>query len=458
MKRTGVNEATYTLWTRNRDFERIDIIEDWQDLTIDYKWGDMSTWSLTLPTAEFMKRWGLTGTLGSLLTPNLTVDYANINSINTLGIIIFRNDHNAITDNIFSGVVTEVTRDWNGYDDTITLTGEEDTYYLRTRMCLPDPTHWFHPTYYWWMQTPDGILDTSLSFNGWCLEDTIRYAVQVYATDEIFNTTYVPLPYLQVNPVTYGRGDIITYQGRFQNLFTACQDMLGLQPTSSVQYSFRIRQVAETGDNRIMFNFDEPIDRSDQISFDTEMGTIKSYSYNERLPEFNALVIGGNNWWNGNVSEASRRIYASGASLPSMEHYGRIHGFVDYTSSGVGEDKTLADMIHGMENQGRSSLYLSAINHSVTIELEPEYMNQYGVDWQLGDLVTIGLGKGVTENGNWAVAQSQYIREITIDATIDGEKISVTAGDPQKFMRTGGRSALLSRQNQSAVQRRGQMW
>jgi hypothetical protein len=411
----------------------MDLVSDWTQLTLDLKWGDISTWSLTLPTAEFVNRWQLQGIYGSMLVPSGGCGELGA----PLGVIIIRNN-SSLENALLSGIIISAERVYDGFTDTVTLTGESDSSFLRIRDLWPDPSSDYDTSTGWWSGNADVACDVVLGPAESCLSYYVNYNLGPWALP------YRRLNYFDTAP-DQQRGSQVTYQGRFQNLFQACQDILAAQTDLVITESFGIKQVSEDASTRLLYSWYEPTDKTDQAVFGTELGTISKFDYTEALPQANYIMCGGPNYnagGNGQTTDMCYRMYTEILNETSADMYGRREDFCDYggnTSGSSGSSDQELAIMAAMQNQALIACSKESYQMNAKIYLLPYEGPQFMDNFNLGDIVTVDIGSTPLTITGGDLQQNNIIREINITVTpTDGERIIPTISDQMLFSRSGG--------------------
>jgi len=428
--------GTYDIWTRGSNLQRMDLVADFTTLTIDLKWGDVSTWSLVLPTKEFVKRWQLSGLYSSMLVPpGGCGEYGA-----PLGVIITRNN-TSLEDALLTGIIISAERVYDGFTDTVTLTGESDTSFLKTRDLWPDPTSDYDKSTGWWSGTADISSDDVLGPCESCLAYYVNFNLGSWAVPERRLNYFDTAPDRQ-------RGNQVTYQGKFQNLFTACQDILASQTNLVITESFGIKQVSETASTRLLYSWYEPTDKTEQAIFGTELGTISKFDYTESLPQANYVMCGGPNYdmsGSGQTNDSCYRMYTEILNQTSAELYGRREEFTDYggnvSGSSGSSDQELAIMA-AMQNQALIECSKNSYAMKAKITLLPYEGPEFMDTFELGDIVYVDIGSTPNTYTGGDLQFSDVIREINITVSpTDGERVVPTIADAMIFSRSGGTAA-----------------
>ena len=493
MLRLGENEADYTIYSRDYDYSRINEVEDWQALNIVLKWDDISTWALDLPTKEYMKRWDLIQTTPAktLLAPNklMIEDSSRPSDVGDaeylggqLGIMVFRNGTGQnVNDAILTGIITEVTREWNGSEDKIHLTGESDSYWLRTRVSFPDPSHTVD-NYGMWDGGGGGSdvypgQNVSLLYES----ETIEYIMQDIISENLgdsptclswrklpYFTTYWPLHDPQ-------QGDVKNYDTRWETLYDMCKTVVGLQATSfgtapdgryvPISYGFAIEQVSETNttDGRIQYNFLIPEDKKDRVMFGTEFGNVRSFEYTEKRPDYNNVIMGGPTVGDqatgyDNASQRVYYLYPPNMGDPSNKRFGRIESFEDVAGDyGVDAADTNTKRWADIYNEAGTLTFQHRFNQEVRIDLLPEEMEQFQDHFNLGDYVTVELGNFYSTLTVNTTAQRycDFIRQVSLNVSPDGEIITPIISDPMKWLWTSTPAVKKVHEHERRLQHKG---
>lgn len=491
-------QPDYTIWSRHSDrsnsttpavyqyaYQRIDQIEDYQGLHLDLKWADTSTWALTLPTNEFLKKWAVNAPTETLLS----------DGYGKRGIMIFRNggrfptaDDYPTYDNgdlVLSGVMTNVRREGEGASDVITVTGESDTHYLKTllswphHLALPNVTrhYWEYPALTkWFVETQYAALPIEYIMKTELRKSMSDWAYSGATGRELHYFWHGDYSY-PADPTYKGQGDLVDYSTRFDSCYDICQNLMKLQtthhryakPGAEVDwisgepdipyFGFDVVQVSESavgggasayiptgpGDCRLLFRFLTPRDKRAGLVFGTELGNIAKFEYEERAPDCNYCFVGGPNWdGTAQSSNDSDMIYTAADHTVSRNLYGRTEAFETSQSADM-QTPTLAALLSAMNATANKTLREKAINISATITLDPIESTTFMKEFQLGDFVTVNL------NGQqW----KDFIREIAIDVTPEGgEMVTPTVCDPWKFYWSQGATGRLSREMVSKLKK-----
>jgi hypothetical protein len=198
-----------------------------------------------------------------------------------------------------------------------------------------------------------------------------------------------------------GRGPVSFGSARFIQL----QELLnGIATAAGLGYT------VEQADTDLEFKVFEPVDRSQDVRMDIANNLLSQTDYNYSSPNATRLIVGGQ-------GEAQDRVFFEGTTPESLEAeelwLRRIERFKDRRDS---EELTQLEQaaFEDLTEQG-----ITIVNMSVSPT--DEQTMRYGVDWDLGDQVTVVV------NDLEAVA---VVTEVGISIGIDGVRVGATVGNP----------------------------
>jgi microcystin-dependent protein len=198
-----------------------------------------------------------------------------------------------------------------------------------------------------------------------------------------------------------GRGSTVTTNARFDRIGGLVSDVLAIDGLG-----FDIRQVG-TG---LVFEVFEPVDRSASIRMDVDNLRLSKSVYTYTAPAATRVIVAGQ-------GEGAGRILlerVSTASTTAETAWGRrIEVFKD--SRNTAETDALESA--GDELLAGKGKTLEGIKATPS----DDQTMAYGVDWGLGDKVTVVIG---------AEQIAQIVTEVAIVVTDDGIKVGATVGDP----------------------------
>lgn len=453
------DSGEYHIYSRDQNFQHIDEVKEFTELELHMRFNDIGAFTLHLPTKEYFKRWDLKasnwvgGKIKYLTVPGDTdITYAQglgsafNKGSNTLGIIVTKDD-DTTANALFTGVITNVERDWeHRTSDYLVVSGQDDRYFLNTRVVWPDPTHQYDSAHnYWW--TADGVTKDAFwrmtNYNEVIANQIVDYSIGPAAID-----TWRRVAYLDTE--TAGtRGIWVTYNSRFESLFDAVTDVLEL-PQSSFgppAWAPKITQVSETASTRLLYSL--WVGSTSNAVFSEDTGTITKYVYSEKRPDYIKAYIGGICWTGSAQSqEKSERIYTHRQNDDMYLTYGYSEGFVDYTGQDTANDN-LATFISDMGSYGGKTVLDVSKHVDITIDLTESNAIRFPDDFNIGSLVTVQLP--VTDLTQRQEFQER-VREVNLMLKSDGtEKISTTVADLNGLNYSYGLAYQLSRNQQYSL-------
>jgi microcystin-dependent protein len=339
-------EPTFRVFIRNGANQLVDELTDWTALELLLRFNGVGTWTLEMsadsPTAALIARNG--------------------------GIVVTREVAGSV-ETIFSGFVsTELT--WTA--TTFRAAGRSDDALLEEAICRPNPEQPFGPfpnEYYVFEGAPGTTMATLVAVN-------IGHLAPAFWRRDIVLGPY---------PTT---GAPVIARGRFQPLSTILAELAGTEQAGGL--GFKLLQ-SDTSTSDLEFEIYAPVDRSADVKFAVELDTARDYEDTWTAPDGNYFYVLLGDGLGGN-----RSVLENG-DVPSIQETGRIiarvidrRGVTD-TSEG---QQALAEALAGAISSQRAAIVTQDI---------PSI--QYGVDWDLGDLVTVTTRSGT---------RVDVIREITI--------------------------------------------
>lgn len=199
-----------------------------------------------------------------------------------------------------------------------------------------------------------------------------------------------------------GLGATVNGSARFESL----QDLLaGFADLSGL--GFTIEQVGDV----LQFQVYEPVDRSAYVRLDLDNGRLTRSDYAYSTPKLTRAIVGGQG--EGSLRDFIERTSAD--SLDAETLWGRrIEQFVDYRS---------ATDVAELEQSGDKELVTNGKTFvSVDVLPSDDQTMLFGVDWNLGDRVTVVVGS--TE----LVA---VVEKVALLISEDGVRLGATVGEPR---------------------------
>lgn len=197
------------------------------------------------------------------------------------------------------------------------------------------------------------------------------------------------------------RGSTVVASARFDKLGELISSLLVLDGLG-----FDIRQSGST----LVFEVFAPVDRSASIRMDVDNLRLEKSEYTYQRPEATRVIVAGQ-------GQGGERLFverSSAASTTAESAWGRrIEVFKD--------SRNTAD---ATELQNAGDEILAAVGKTLEgIKVTPsdDQTMRYGVDWGLGDKVTVVIG---------STQVAQIVTEVAIVVTENGIKIGATVGEP----------------------------
>jgi microcystin-dependent protein len=347
----------YRVYIRNAAYQRIAELTDWSSLHLVLKFNDVGTWALETSADSVEAR---------LLTKS--------------GGIIVTRELNNVERTIFSGFV------WTEYGFTATTfraAGYSDDALL-WQPARPTPSLPFAP----WPDQYDVRTGTASTIMRQLVDANLGPSAPVpWKVDAL---TLAPDPLL---------GNTITARANLQPIITVLAE-LAITPYAG-GLGFRVIQ-SDVAANSVAFEVYAPEDKSADAMFSIELGTAQDYDDTESAPEANhVIVMGGDGLGN-------QRTITEAADSASIAEWGRrIATVIDMR----GTTDTSELLIRAAEEIAK----VSTLRRVAVTPFEVPSL-QYGLDYDLGTLVTV-----VTHGGETV----DLIRQVEID--MDPERgISIT--------------------------------
>lgn len=339
----------WTLYLRAPDLTRVAVIEDYQQCDVVPRWNEIGTWALDLdaraPHALQLTQPGY-------------------------GIELVRD---GVPDPVLSGDMTYRKRTRNGSRSRVMVSGYDDNAWLARRWAHPEPTTAAPPYSSQAYDVRTGqastILREYVDVNGGPSALAVRRVVGLaLAADPAIGTT-------------------VTGRARWQPLLQLLQELA----VAGGGLGFNLRRSGVTR----LFTVYQPVDRTAEVKFSTELGNLAAYEYEAEAPRTNYLAVGGG-------GEGTARTIREGQDPQSVVDWGRIEGFRDRRdTTDAGE----------LDQEITKSLGEDAGNYGLTITPIETDRLRYLVDYDLGDQVTAVLdGESIRD----------VIREVRIKLTPDG--------------------------------------
>jgi hypothetical protein len=200
------------------------------------------------------------------------------------------------------------------------------------------------------------------------------------------------------------RGPTVTNAARF----TPLQDLLyGIAESAGLGYD--IKQVNDD----LVFDVFEPVDRSAFVRLDVQNDLLRSAEYGYVAPELTRVIVAGQ-------GEAIDRLFIERTSTDStaaetlwnrrIEQFKDARQSVEVSELEQAGDEALADT-------GKTVVM-------VAVTPSDDQQMRYGLDWNLGDIVSVTAGD---------VETTATVTEVGISVASDGVRVGATLGTPAPF-------------------------
>lgn len=268
--------------------------------------------------------------------------------------IIIRDGHQ-----VFSGRMRRalLSQDPSDPDGTWVISGVDDSIVLAATAALPDPAN-----------EPDAQTQDRDRRNG-PAETIMKEFVRANAGDlAISSRSY---PWLTVAP-DLARGDVMPESARFQSLLETLQRI-----GTNSGLGFRIAQTESGGEPVLEFDVFEPADRTDTVRMSIANNMLDKVTWGYQAPNATHLYVGGQ----GSGADRTIKIVTTTESLQQAEDWAlRWEMF---------QDRRDTDELDELEQAGLETLADNGEENSIDVVPSAAPGMTYGVDWGLGDLVTV---------------------------------------------------------------------
>lgn len=359
---------------RDANLQRVGELDDYQALDMLLKFNDVSTWSLKIDRRNRLAQ--------ALTQPRA-------------GIVVSRDGTT-----ILSGEWDEQHHSKDPGGNELTLTGVDDTDWLRQRDAHPQPTATAPP----YSTTAEDVRTGQAS-------NVMRQFVAVnISTDG--GTPAIPPRMLAglTRQADIAYGATVTGRGRWQNLLTLLQELATSGAVDGLPVGFRVVQV---GDG-LEYQAYVPVDRTTTAVFSEGFDNLRGYSYRRTRPKANYWFVGGQ-------GEGTARTIYEQADSASIAVWGRREGaFVDARSA-TNAGELAQEATKAAADDGET--------HSLSVTPIDTDDLAYGIHYGLGDRVTAVLDVlGPDAEGVIGDAISDIVRECKIQITPNETSVTPAVG------------------------------
>lgn len=213
------------------------------------------------------------------------------------------------------------------------------------------------------------------------------------------------------------RGVTVTGRARFDALDKLLGQVLA---TSGLGYTI------EQAGNGLEFQIFSPVDRTDSVRMDIDNNRLTKSEYAYSRPQATRVIVAGQ----GAGAERTLVERSTSASLTAETAWNaRIEVFKDQRNTNdVGE----------LEQAGDELLAEKGLTiESVSVTPTDDETMAYGIDWGLGDKVSVVVGDAQV---------SQVVTEVAIVVTGEGVKVGATVGNPVAIAKDDVESQMIATQ------------
>jgi hypothetical protein len=346
----------WKIYVRDRFFNRIGEVDEYEEATFTPAWCDIGTWSIM-------------------------VDRRSSQAVNLCqpgnGIIAVRN---GVT--VLSGQYTHQLHTVDMDRNHVQISGVTDEAWLKRRVVSPSPTESIPPytvaTYDVRTGTASTVLAAYVNANlGPGAIAPRRKAGLTIGTDPVI-------------------GASVSGNGRWDNLLLFLQAL-----AVSGGIGFRVIQVG----NGLQFQTYKPTDRTGSVKFSIDLGNLAGFEYESTAPEANYVYVGG-------LGTGTSRVLLEQPDSASIATWDRIEGdFVDRRDT---TDPTL------LAQAATDALTQRGEQASLTITPTETASSMYGVHYGLGDRVSVLLKGPAATPYSQTGQIKDILRRVEIKLTKDG--------------------------------------
>jgi hypothetical protein len=359
---------------RDADLSRVGELDDYQSLDLLLKFNDVSTWSLKIDRSN-------------RLAHDITQPGA--------GIIVSRNGTA-----VLSGEWDRQSHRKDEDANELTLSGVDDTDWLRQRLAHPQP-----------LSTAPPYSTTAEDVRTQVASNVMRQFVGVNIAQDGGTPAIPPRIKAGLTRLTDpAYGPVITGRGRWQNLLVLLQELAVQGAVDGLPVGFRVVQVS-TG---LQYQGYVPVDRTATAVFSEGRENLRGFSYDRVRPKANYWFVGGSG------TGTARTIYEH-VDSPAVAQWGRREDeFVDASSAATAGELQQAGIKAAADDSETHALSVTPID---TDQLS------FGVHYFLGDRVTAVLDVlGPDSTGVAGDVISDVLRECRIQITPNETTVTPAIG------------------------------
>lgn len=272
---------------------------------------------------------------------------------------------------------------WDNPEGVWEITGSDDSAILGQRLAFPTPS------------TDDVTAQVDeYDVRTGAAETVIKEYVAANIGADAGTSRAIPMLTVEADS---GRGDVVTGKARFQKLGELITEL-----STSSNLGFRVEQDGA----QLVFKVYEPVDRSDTIRMDVDNRLLSKSEYSYAVPTATRVIVAGQ-------GTGAARSFVERASEGAEALWGtRVEVFHDARDTADATELAQA---------GDDVLTEGASKTSVSVTPSDDQTMQYGIDWKLGDIVTVVVDD---------VEIAKVVTEVALVVTDEGIKIGATVGEP----------------------------
>ena len=277
------------------------------------------------------------------------------------GIIVYR-DGIAF----YSGIVTSVIEDVDeSFEDgqvvSWTVDGLDDNALLARRILIPDPIG----------------LDLAAASHQ-TIQDYSGNAIQRYVHTQAGTGAHTSrrVPNLTADS-DHDLGPIKSFKARFQGLWDFAAEIASMN-------SLGIRVIRDPITGQFIAKVYLPEDKSGSVIFAREFGNLRRWTRKREAPQANAVWVAGQ-------GEMTDRAFSYLEDMASILKWGRIEAFKDRRDISNQEDGGATPQ-QVLDDAAQAFLESTQAMEGFELELAPADGSVFGIDWGLGDIVTVRVG------------------------------------------------------------------
>lgn len=389
-----MTQPIYEIYTKGTDGRRAGLVRDWTAVSLVFRWNDESKFTLSGSGREAcpFKR----GT----------------------GIVVFR-DGEAILSGLASSIESQYEADTEVWSWSVT--GIDDIGLLARRVIYPDPT------------TADPSAATATAYTVTAKLETAVLGIIAKNAEEGKALNDRRIPNL-TTAVSQGAGEEVTLTSSFD-------EVLDFILTALSDSSLGIREAWNPKTGAFEIGIAEAVDRSRNVVFSVENGTLAGWKHTQEAPEANVVIARGMEITSTAEATATDDTttdetttdtetpktyqWAVASDAESVERWGRIEKYVERSDISTikdeeaGTEETPEETLVRLQKAAAEELLEAEGKESWSLTVTPTDMTAWRSAWNLGDTVAF------VADGEKLTAQ---IAEVKVEFSDAVETVTPTIG------------------------------